>query len=968
MGSKIGARRRMAAAGVPIVPGTTERDRRRRARGRARRASTAGRSPSRPRPAAAAGAEGRARGRTRPSARSRRRSARARPTSPTRPSTSRSTSRTRGTSRSRCWPTRTARSIHLGERDCTLQRRHQKIVEESPSPAVDAELRARMGAMAVDAARAVGYVGAGTIECLLDRDGQLLLPRDEHAHPGRAHDHRGGHGHRPRARADRDRRRRAAAVRARTTSSCAATRSSAASTPRTPAAGFLPAPGPHHALPRAGRAGRPRRRGVEEGGEVVGLYDPMVGEARASGTAIATRARRRMRRALDEIRGRGRADADPAAPADPRAPGVRRAARRARAWSRASWPSGSPRRRRPSRRRRRRERRVATPSRSTAAATTWRVLVPVDERLAAERRRRAERRARGGARRPGAGETSTSPMQGTVLRVEVARGRRGRGRAGAASIVEAMKMENEILAHARRRRRRAGRRAGRRGPLGPGALPRGRGLDGAFHRLGAHAGPSHRLRAGGRARARGARARSAARSSSWSSCAARRSCARRPPTPCAAPTGGSATAAFAARLTLAEIARRAARRGAPHPPRGARRARDRPHAHTPWTRSWSRRRPAAPARSPGWPGCARSGRRSAIAAPATARRRRSAPCRSGSRPSPRARRRHAHRHRRRRHRHPPALVLGCRLRVSRPASPRACPRASTARSSSPAPSRRRVRPRASAPPSTPTAPSTARTSPASRPATSASRARSTSGIPVPGLSGVAPRAYLGSYRALTTPTPAFGLDGQGAAMARAIDAAVADGMDVINLSVGEPAVGRRDVVERRHRGRGARRGRGDRGGRQRRRRGRARHDQLAGLRRRRDHGRRRHERPLLRARRARARPRPGARRAAALRSRARARRRDVRQLGRAACRSWPARLRRRRGGRLAAARAPLGTVATPTPRRSRRAPAARRASCSSRPRRACPKRCRSTRSPCVARDARRRRCARAGTAGRRRRR
>jgi acetyl-CoA/propionyl-CoA carboxylase biotin carboxyl carrier protein len=66
---------------------------------------------------------------------------------------------------------RSGATIHLGERDCTLQRRHQKVVEESPSPAVDADLRARMGTMAVDAARAVGYVGAGTIECLVDRQG-----------------------------------------------------------------------------------------------------------------------------------------------------------------------------------------------------------------------------------------------------------------------------------------------------------------------------------------------------------------------------------------------------------------------------------------------------------------------------------------------------------------------------------------------------------------------------------------------------------------------------------------------------------------------------------------------------------------------------------------------------------------------------------------------------------------------------
>jgi acetyl-CoA/propionyl-CoA/long-chain acyl-CoA carboxylase, biotin carboxylase, biotin carboxyl carrier protein len=61
--------------------------------------------------------------------------------------------------------------IHLGERDCTIQRRHQKLVEETPSPAVDAALRERIGRTAVDAARAVGYRSAGTIEGLLTRDG-----------------------------------------------------------------------------------------------------------------------------------------------------------------------------------------------------------------------------------------------------------------------------------------------------------------------------------------------------------------------------------------------------------------------------------------------------------------------------------------------------------------------------------------------------------------------------------------------------------------------------------------------------------------------------------------------------------------------------------------------------------------------------------------------------------------------------
>ncbi|WP_439586809.1 acetyl/propionyl/methylcrotonyl-CoA carboxylase subunit alpha [Hydrogenophaga sp.] len=62
-------------------------------------------------------------------------------------------------------------TIHLGERDCSIQRRHQKIVEEAPSPAVDAALRERMGASAVAVARQIGYRGAGTVEFLLDTDG-----------------------------------------------------------------------------------------------------------------------------------------------------------------------------------------------------------------------------------------------------------------------------------------------------------------------------------------------------------------------------------------------------------------------------------------------------------------------------------------------------------------------------------------------------------------------------------------------------------------------------------------------------------------------------------------------------------------------------------------------------------------------------------------------------------------------------
>jgi geranyl-CoA carboxylase alpha subunit len=65
--------------------------------------------------------------------------------------------------------------IHLGERDCSVQRRHQKLIEESPSPAVDAALREKLGTAAVALAKAVNYVGAGTVEFLLDAENNFYF-------------------------------------------------------------------------------------------------------------------------------------------------------------------------------------------------------------------------------------------------------------------------------------------------------------------------------------------------------------------------------------------------------------------------------------------------------------------------------------------------------------------------------------------------------------------------------------------------------------------------------------------------------------------------------------------------------------------------------------------------------------------------------------------------------------------------
>ncbi|MEA3245156.1 MAG: acetyl-CoA carboxylase biotin carboxylase subunit [Gemmatimonadota bacterium] len=65
--------------------------------------------------------------------------------------------------------------IHLGERDCSIQRRHQKLIEEAPSPAMTPALREKMGEAAVRGAKAINYVGAGTIEMLLDHDGSFFF-------------------------------------------------------------------------------------------------------------------------------------------------------------------------------------------------------------------------------------------------------------------------------------------------------------------------------------------------------------------------------------------------------------------------------------------------------------------------------------------------------------------------------------------------------------------------------------------------------------------------------------------------------------------------------------------------------------------------------------------------------------------------------------------------------------------------
>jgi acetyl-CoA/propionyl-CoA carboxylase biotin carboxyl carrier protein len=337
--------------------------------------------------------------------------------------------------------------LFLGERDCTTQRRHQKLVEETPSPAVDAELRQRIGDIAVAAARAVGYRSAGTVEGLLSTGGewfflemntriqvehtvtematgldlvreQILIAAGERLSIAQEDVRIAGHALECRINAE------------------------------DVGNGFLPAPGTITRYREPAGPGVRVDSGVVAGSAVSPLYDPMIAKLIVHGVD-REHARRRMLRALDEFEIGGvktlvsfhKALLSHPCFADGRTCHgiVESELLAARAAELENGRSFSP------------DGVAAAGLRETVRSVEVdgrrfevRVLKP-EPAFAELARRRRERTRSGGAGGVGR-DAIVSPMQGTVLAVEVAEGDEVEP-GQVICIVEAMKMENEVHAH-----------------------------------------------------------------------------------------------------------------------------------------------------------------------------------------------------------------------------------------------------------------------------------------------------------------------------------------------------------------------------------------------------------------------------------------------------------------------------------------------------------------------------------------
>ena len=337
--------------------------------------------------------------------------------------------------------------LHLGERDCTIQRRHQKLVEETPSPAVSEELRARIGAIAVEAARAAGYRSAGTIEGLLSPEGdyfflemntriqvehtvtemvtgldlireQVLIAAGKPLSLRQDEIRFSGHAIECRINAE------------------------------DPAEGFRPSPGRITSYREPGGPGVRVDSGVEAGAEVSPLYDPLVAKLIVH-DVDREHARRRMLRALDEFEIGGVTTllgfhrallAHPCFEEGRTCHGIVESELLARQAEQLSRETAS----------------VAPAQNGRHDLRVYsveldgrrfdvRVLLPEPPHAELVRHRRERTGAKAGAQ-AGASDAIVSPMQGTILDVRVSEGEQVTA-GQVLCIVEAMKMENEIGAH-----------------------------------------------------------------------------------------------------------------------------------------------------------------------------------------------------------------------------------------------------------------------------------------------------------------------------------------------------------------------------------------------------------------------------------------------------------------------------------------------------------------------------------------
>jgi acetyl-CoA/propionyl-CoA carboxylase biotin carboxyl carrier protein len=339
--------------------------------------------------------------------------------------------------------------IHLGERDCSIQRRHQKLIEEAPAPLVSDELRARIGEIATEAARAVGYRSAGTIEGLLQGDEYFFLEMNtrvqvEHCVTEEVtgidivrEQIRIAAGE-PLSIAQEDVVLRGHAIECRINAEDAAKN-------------FAPAPGTVTAYREPAGPGVRVDSGVLAGSEITPLYDPMVAKliVRDVDRASATR---RMARALEEFEIEGVRTLLP----------FHKAIMASEQWAKAetcrdliesrAWLKGlavEP----PAKADENGAEVVARDYVVEVSGKRFEVKVhgeamaaagPASDGVAARPAPRRERRAGGGG--GGGGDELHSPLQGNVFKVLVAKG--AKVEEGAlVCIIEAMKMENEITAH-----------------------------------------------------------------------------------------------------------------------------------------------------------------------------------------------------------------------------------------------------------------------------------------------------------------------------------------------------------------------------------------------------------------------------------------------------------------------------------------------------------------------------------------